>query len=406
MKKSTALGIERANTQTALSGVMEALSRQGESYAAYVGMDVHKETIAVAIAEDGRGEPEFLGEIANKPVKVSRLIERLSGRYGGERLLFVYEAGPCGYGLFHQVVASGHACEVVAPSLIPRKAGERIKTDRRDARGLARLSRAGELTAVWVPDPEQEAIRDLTRAREDMKAIELKARQRLGAFLLRHGRRYEGGKSHWTQAHFRWMETVKFDSPIQQIVLQQYIEAVKEAQRRVAGLHREMEQALTGWSLRPVVEGLMALRGVSLITAMTVLAELGDISRFESPRQLMAYLGLVPSEHSSGGTRRQGPITKAGNGHVRRVLVESAWNYRFPARKTRCIERRAERTSPAVQAIAWAAQKRLCARYRHLLEAGKVRQQVTTALARELAGFIWAIACEVQGNPHGSRATV
>jgi len=405
MKKFSAVGVEEVTTVTGLAGVERALERAGDLYAAYIGLDVHKETIAVAIAECGRAEPQYDGEIANKPAKVGKWIERLSRRYGGERLLFVYEAGPCGYGLYRQLVASGHACEVVAPSLIPRKAGDRVKTDRRDALGLARLSRSGELTAVWVPEPEQEAIRDLTRAREDMKAIETKARQRLGAFLLRHGQRYDQGKSRWTQAHFRWLEGVKFDSPVQQLVLVEYIEAVKEAQRRVAGLEREMEQALRGWSLRPAVEGLMALRGVSLITAMTVLAELGDISRFDSPRQLMAYLGLVPSEHSTGATRRQGPITKAGNGHVRRVLVESAWSYRFPARKSRCIERRAERSPAAVQVIAWAGQKRLCARYRQLIEAGKVTQQVTTAVARELAGFIWAIVCEVMGKAHGSRAT-
>ena len=404
MKKSTVIEVKGVEPEKALAGASQALARMGELYGAYVGLDVHKEKVAVAVAECGRAEPEYYGEIANKSSKVAKLIERLCVRYGGERLLFVYEAGPCGYGLYRQIVASGHACEVVAPSLIPQKAGDRVKTDRRDALGLARLSRAGELTAVWVPEQEQEAIRDLTRAREDMKSIETKARQRLGAFLLRHGQRYELGKERWTQTFFRWLESVKFDSPIQQIVLQEYIEAVKEAQRRVAGLEKQMEQALAGWSLRPVVEGLMALRGVSLITAMTILAELGDISRFDSPRQLMAYLGLVPSEHSSGNSRRQGPITKAGNGHVRRVLVESAWGYRFPARKTRCIERRAAQTSPAVQAIAWEGQKRLCGRYRHLIEAGKVKQQVTTAVARELAGFIWAIACEVTGKAHGSRA--
>jgi transposase len=293
---------------------------------------------------------------------------------------------------------------VVAPSLIPRKAGERMKTDRRDALMLARLHRSGELTAVWVPDLEQEAIRDLTRAREDMKAMELTARQRLGAFLLRHGRVYREGKCHWTQAHFRWLETVKFDSAVQQIVLQEYIDTVKAAQRRVAGLEVQMREALAGWSLRPVVEALMALRGVSLITAMTTLAELGDITRFDSPRELMGYLGLVPSEHSSGGSRRQGSITRTGNGHVRRVLVEAGWSYRFPARKTRCIEKRAEQTSVAVQAIAWQAQKRLCGRYRALMETGKVKQQVITAVARELAGFIWAIACEVMGKAHGSKA--
>lgn len=370
---------------------------------AYVGLDVHKDTIAVAVAYAGREEPVYHGIIAHTNKAVSKLIGRLSAK--AEELHVCYEAGPCGYGLYHRLIAMGHGCEVVAPALIPRKAGERVKTDRRDALSLARLHRAGELTAVWVPEPEQEAMRDLTRAREDMKAIELKARQRLGAFLLRHGRVY-AGKSRWTQAHFRWLETVRFDSPLQPLVLQEYVDAVLEARRRVAGLQEQMRVALAEWSLRPVAEALMALRGVSLTTAMTVLAELGDISRFDSPRQLMSFLGLVPSEHSSGPRRRQGAITKTGNGHVRRVLVEAGWNYRFPARKTRVIERRAERTPPGVQAIAWQAQKRLCGRYRQLIAAGKLKQQVTTAVARELAGFLWAIAREATGQPHGSRALV
>jgi transposase len=373
-------------------------------YAAYIGLDVHKASISVAIAHDDRQEPQFIGEIPNTGPAVAKLVGRLNERFAGERLLFSYEAGPCGYGLYHQIQATGHACEVVAPSLIPRRAGDRVKTDHRDAKMLARLSRSGELTPVWVPTLEQEAIRDLVRAREDMKAIELKARQRLNAFLLRHSKIFDG-KSKWGPAHFRWLETVRFDSPIQQIVLQEYLEAVKEAQRRVAGLETQMRTALPSWSLAGVVEALQAMRGVSLITAMTVLAELGDISRFDSPRQLMAYLGLVPSEHSSGPNRRQGGITKTGNGHVRRVLVEAAWSYRFAARKTRIIEQRAQQCSPAVQAIAWEAQKRLCGRYRRLAASGKVKQQVTTAVARELAGFVWALACETMGKPHASRAT-
>lgn len=368
---------------------------------AYVGLDVHKATIAVAVAYSGREEPVYHGIIAHTDKAVSKLLGRLSAKAEGVQVC--YEAGPCGYGLYRQLIGLGHGCAVVAPALIPRKAGERVKTDRRDALALARLHRAGELTAVWVPGAEQEAMRDLTRAREDIKAIELKARQRLGAFLLRHGRVY-GGKSRWTQAHWRWLETVRFDSPLQQLVLQEYIEAVREARRRVATLEEQMRLALAQWSLAPVAEALMALRGVSLITAMTVLAELGDISRFDSPRQLMGYLGLVPSEHSSGPRRRQGAITKTGNGHARRVLVEAGWNYRFAARKTRVIEQRAERTSARVQAIAWQAQKRLCARYRQLIAAGKVKQQVTTAVARELAGFLWAIAREATGQSHGSRA--
>lgn len=367
--------------------ITERLSAASNVHAAYIGLDVHKATIAVSIAEAGRHEPEFRGEIPNVPKAIDTLVRQLSQRFEGQPLLFSYEAGPCGYGVYHQVQASGHDCEVVAPSLIPQRAEDRVKTDRRDAKMLVRLSRSGELTPVWVPSLEQEAIRDLTRAREDMKAIELKARQRLGAFLLRHGQVY-AGKSKWMQAHYRWLETVRFDNPVQQTLLEEYVDAVKEAQRRVAGLEKQM-----------------AMRGVSLITAMTVLAELGDISRFDSPRQLMAYLGLVPSEHSSGGRRRQGGITKTGNGHVRRVLVEAAWSYRFPARKTRGIQRRAEKASPAAQAIAWEAQKRLCGRYRALAATGKVKQQVTTAVARELAGFLWAIACEAMGKPHGSRAT-
>lgn len=368
----------------------------------YVGLDVHKDSIAVALAGWGRGEPEYRGEIGHTAAGVKKLVKQLSP--DGEVLSFCYEAGPCGYGLYRTLTALGHRCEVVAPSLIPRKAGERLKTDRRDALMLARLHRSGELTAVWVPDLEQEAMRDLTRAREDMKSLELKARQRLGAFLLRHGRVYREGTSRWTQAHWRWLEAVKFDTPVQQIVLQEYIEAVRSSQRRVADLEGQMREALKSWSLRPVVEALMALRGISLITAMTTLAELGDITRFDAPKQLMAYLGLVPSEHSSGGSRRQGSLTRTGNGHVRRVLTEAAWNYRFPARKTRCIERRAEHTSPAVQAIAWEAQKRLCGRYQALMRAGKEKNRVTSAVARELVGFIWAIACEVMGRPHASKA--
>ena len=220
---------------------------------------------------------------------------------------------------------------------------------------------------------------------------------------MRHGRVFEG-KSRWTQAHFRWLETVKFDQPLQQLVLQEYIDAVTDARRRVEALELQMRQALPGWSLGVVAEALMALRGLSLIAAMTTLAELGDITRFDSPRELMGYLGLVPSEHSSGGSRRQGGITRTGNGHVRRVLVEAAWNYRFAARKTRDIQKRAEKTSAAVQAIAWQAQKRLCGRYQTLMRAGKEKNQVTTAVARELAGFIWAIAREVMGKPHASKA--
>lgn len=367
-----------------------------DNFSKYIALDTHKDTNAVAIARADRNKPVYYGEIPNSPEAIRKLIKKLSP--GGEVLSFCYEAGPCGYGIYRQITQLGHHCDVVAPSLIPKRPGDRVKTDRRDAESLASLHRAGELTPVWVPDNEQEAIRDLTRAREDMKAIERQTRQRLGAFLLRHGNIYTTGKSRWTQAHFRWLEKIKFEIPIQQIVFQEYVDAVKQAQQRVIGLEDEMINALEGWSLAPVVEALMSLRGVKLITAMTVMAELGDITRFDSPRQLMKYLGLVPSEHSSGLSVRRGGITKAGNGHVRRVLVEAAWCYRFMARKTAHLQRRAEKTSESVQAIAWKAQKRLCGRYRYLLEKGKLKVQVCTAIARELVGFIWAISMEVTGR--------
>ena len=355
----------------------------------YVGLDVHKESIAVAVAPAGGGEVRYFGEIPNTPEAVARLVKKLCPT--GEGLSFCYEAGPCGYGIHRQLRAAGQDCAVVAPSLIPRKAGERVKTDRRDALMLARLHRAHELTAVWVPDAAQEAVRDLTRARADLQEMTRIARQRLHGFLLRHGRPY-AGKTKWGPAFFRWLETVRFDHSVQQIVFQEYVDLVQEMARRVLALETEMRRALSAWSLAPVVEGLMALRGVDLVTAMTVAAELGDLRRFDTPRQLMAYLGLVPSEHSSGGSRRQGGITKTGNSAARRVLVEAAWCYRFPARKTAHLQRRAEHAPPAVQAIAWTAQKRLCQRYRDLIGRGKLPVQTCTAVARELTGFLWAIA--------------
>jgi transposase len=359
----------------------------------YVGLDTHKDTIAVAIADITGGKPRYYGEISNTPTALTKLMKDVSPN--GEVVSYCDEAGPCGYGIYRQISGSGHDCSVVAPSLIPTKPGDRVKTDRRDSENLARLHRAGELTPVWVPDQEQEAIRDLTRAREDMKHLERQARQRLCAFLLRHGQRYDSGKSKWTQAYWRWLELIKFSHQVQQTVFQEYIDSVKQQQQRVADLEQVMHEALTDWTLAPVVEGLMALRGCRLITAMTVVAELGDITRFDSPRQLMSYLGLVPSESSSGPKTRRGGITKTGNGHVRRVLVESAWCYRFPARKTAQLQRRAEQTSEEVQAIAWKAQKRLCGRYQALSKRGLLPQKISTAIARELTGFIWAIASEV-----------
>ncbi len=359
-----------------------------KEFSKYVGLDVHKETIAVSVAEAAGGEVRYFGEIRNTPEAMVKLVRQL--RKDSAVLSFCYEAGPCGYGIHRQLQELKQDCQVVAPSLIPKKAGDRVKTDRRDSLSLARLHRAGELTAVWVPDGAQEALRDLTRAREDIKHLQRQGKQRLSAFLLRHGKRYDG-KSNWTQAHYRWMEAVKFEQPLQQIVFQEYVDMVKAMTCRVTALDTQIESAAAESVFWPVIEGLMALRGVDLLTATTIVAEIGDLKRFAGAPQLMAYLGVVPSEHSSGSSKSRGGITKTGNGHVRRVLVEAAWTYRFPARKSAHLQRRAERAPQPVQDIAWNAQKRLCGRYRLLEGKGKQKVQVCTAVARELVGFIWAI---------------
>ena len=359
------------------------------NYAAYVGLDVHKDTIAVAVAPAGRESPANYGELANTPTAIGKLADKLARRYDGEVIQFCYEAGPCGYEVYRQLKGLGFDCAVVAPSRIPKAPGERIKTDRRDACKLARLLRSGELTSVWVPGEEQEAMRDLVRARADFKDAERKARQQLGAFLLRHGRHWS--RRCWTQAHFAWLDGQRFDLDWQEWAFREYLDGVRAASDRVSAMTKQLHEALADWSMAPVVRSLMALRGVDTLTAMTVLSELGDISRFDSPRQLMAYLGLVPSEHSSGSRRRQGGITRTGNHHVRRTLVESAWSYRFPARRTAHLERKAAAASEEAKAIAWKAQRRLCGRYRHLLKAGKNSKQANVAVARELTGFIWDI---------------
>jgi transposase len=340
----------------------------------YIGLDVHKDTIAVALAEAGlRGEVREHGKISNTPAALKALTVKLAA--ARRELRFCYEAGPCGYGIQRQLTVAGHECAVVAPSLIPRKPGERIKTDRRDAINLAKLHRAGELTAVWVPDQAHEAIRDLVRARQAAVRTLRQARQQL---------------------HRRWLASLKFDQAVHHIVLEDCIAAVEAAMARRDRLEAHIEAVLPEWSLAPVVEALQALRGVRLVAAATLVAELGDITRFTNPRQLMAYLGLVPSEHSSGRTRRQGGITKAGNGAARRMLIEAAWSYRFPARISREQLLRQERLAKPIRDIAWKAQERLCRRYRKLARAGKLPTVITTAIARELAGFIWAIAKQVQ----------
>ena len=363
----------------------------------YIGLDVHKATVSVALAEGGRGgEVRQVGVFENRPDILIRLASRLGK--SGRLLNFCYEAGPCGYGLHRLLTGSGHECIVVAPSLIPMKAGDRVKTDRRDALMLAKLHRAGELTPIWIPDAAHEAMRDLVRARATAVRTLSKARQHLQGFLLRHERLYRGARA-WTLAYRRWLTTVRFEHPAQQVVLQDYIHAVQDAEARRDRLTRQIEELMQSWSMAPVVAALQAMRGVALVVAVTVVAEVGDFHRFTNPRQLMAYLGLVPSEHSSGSSVRRGAITKAGNALTRRALIEGAWTYRMPARVSRKLHDRLEPLPATVRDIAWKAQLRLCARYRRLAAAGKPKVVVTTVIAREMIGFIWAIARIAQPVP-------
>jgi transposase len=367
-----------------------------KQYSTFVGMDVHKNSINIAIAQRGRnGEVRNYGKIDGTLEALDKVVRKLVSK--GGRLHFVYEAGPCGYEVYRHLTAKGYDCAVVAPSRIPRKSGDRIKNDRRDACMLARLDRAGELTPVYVPFAEDEAIRDLTRAREDVKIDEKKSKQRLLSFLLRSGLRYTG-KKNWSQAHMRWLSDIKMPHPSQQIVLQEYIDTITECSLRVHRLTEQIRQLLPQWRMFSVVKALQALRGVSLIVSATTIAEVGDLKRFKNPTELMSYLGLVPSEHSSGEKTRRGSITKSGNGHVRRVLVEAAWAYRLPARVSRVLLKRQEGLSKDVCEISWKAQLRLCSRYRRLWAKGKPKQVIVTAIARELCAFMWAIANEIQAS--------
>ena len=289
---------------------------------AFIGIDAAKLRNAVAIADAGRdGEVRFLGEVDASPEGMRRLAARLAAKY--DRLHFCYEAGPTGYGLHRLLTGLGHHCTVVAPSLIPRRPGDRVKTNRRDALTLARLLRAGELTPVWVPDEGHEAIRDLVRARAAAVGTLWVHKQQVAAFLLKHGRHFPR-KTPWGARYMRWLQEQKFEHAAHQIVLQEAVEAVRLAKERVERLERTIEEFVPAWSLAPVVRARQALRGVDLIVAVTFVTEIGDLRRFESPRRLMAYLGLVPSERSTGDAVRRGGITKAGNGRVRHMLVESA----------------------------------------------------------------------------------
>jgi transposase len=359
----------------------------------FVGLDVHKETIAVAyVAEERGAEVTSLGTIGTRQCDLDKGIRKLKSK--GKVLHFVYEAGPCGYWLYRYLSKKGLKCWVVAPSQIPKKAGDRVKTDRRDAVQLARLLRSGDLTPVYIPSVEDEAIRDVVRAREDALKDLKAAKVRLKAFLLRQDLRY-AGRASWGAAHLRWLADVVCPTPAQQIVFQAYVRAVSEHTERLQRLEAELPALVQSWRWAPVVEAIQALRGVQFIAAVTLIAELGDLTRFANPRQLMSYLGLIPSEHTSGERRRQGAITKTGNAHARRVLVEGAWAYRYPAKVSRHLQLRLEKVPKPIQEISWKAQVRLCKRYRRLIARGKQVNQVVVAIAREMAAFVWAIARKV-----------
>lgn len=361
----------------------------------FVGLDVHADTIAVAVAESG-GEVRSLGTVPNRPEALRQLVKQL-GPPEAQRAC--YEAGPTGYVVYWQLTALGVRCEVVAPTLVPVKAGDRIKTDRRDAIKLARCYRAGDLTAVWVPDATHEALRDLVRAREAAKRDQLRARRRLQTFLLRHGRRPPTAMSSWTDRHHAWLTTVRFEVPAQDATRLDYVHEVEHAAARLVRLERALDEAVdvAPPAMRAVIDAWQALRGIARLSAATIVAEVGTLSRFATARQFMGYSGAVAREHSSGARTRRGGITKTGNAHLRRIVIEAAWAYRHPPVIGPTLRKRQGGASPEVQAIAWKAQHRLYARYRKLSARGKCQQQVITAVGRELLGFIWAIGVHVDG---------
>lgn len=371
----------------------------------HVGLDVHAETIAVAVAEPD-GEVRTLGVIPNRLEAIRGLIKRLGG---GKGLRVCYEAGPTGYALYWQLAELGVACEVVAPTLVPVKAGDRVKTDRRDAQRLARSYRAGDLTAVWVPDAAHEALRDLVRAREAAKKDQTRARHRLSKFLLRQGRRPPEGTKAWTSKYLQWVNGLRFEHAAQEATLLDYRLEVSHQAERIDRLGRAIDAAIVQApaQLRAVVEALQALRGVAQLTAVTLVTEVGSFSRFARPKLLMGYSGLVPSEHSSGARTHRGGITKTGNAHLRRVLVEAAWSCRSSPRHSKNLRKRQQVVSEEVRKIALKATDRLSSRYWRLTSRGKSSQQAVTALARELLGFVWAVAVQAEreaGNGAEHRA--
>lgn len=361
--------------------------------ALFVGLDVHKEMISVATAKWDRNEPQYLKEIKNEPSAITKLVRQLGRPV--EQLYFCYEAGPCGYAIHRQLTKLGAHCIVAAPSLIPQKPGDRVKTNRRDAIKLTGLLRSGELTPVWVPDEKHEALRDLSRAREDAQGDLTSKRQQLLSFLLRHDLRPPEGVRNWTKAHREWVEGLEFPEVMQRIVLAEYIKAIDEAVARVARMEAALLEQAMEVPQAPVIKALQCLRGVAGVTAATVVAELGDLTRFPSAKQLMDAVGLVPRENSSGPHHNRGSITKSGNAHVRWVLVEAAWHYRSAPHTGETLRRRQQDQPQEVRQIAWKAQHRLNTKYRRMVGRGKLKQVAAIAVARELVGFMWAIAQEI-----------
>jgi transposase len=358
----------------------------------YVGLDVHKDSITIAVARQGREAAETWKTIPYYGVRLRKALKLLVNR--GEVLKVCYEAGPTGFGLCRRLREAGMDCIVVAPSLVPGKPGDRVKTDRRDARKLAHFLRSGDLTEVYIPEEAVEAIRDLERARDDAKRAERVARHQLSKFLLRHDRHWEG--TTWTVRHRDWIRGQRFEYPAQQRVLEDYLKTVEDLAERVERLTAQVGELVQETTLAPLVKALQAFRGISVVSAVTIAAEAGDLRRFATAGQFMSYVGLVPSEDSSGKRRRQGTITRCGNAHLRRILVEAAWHYRHLPLMSKELRRRNKGLAPGVQRIAWKAQKRLNKRLYHFLTKGKSVQKAITALARELAGFIWAVGQEEQ----------
>ncbi len=360
----------------------------------FVGMDVHAEKITVAIAEEN-GTVAVWGDIFNREEAIRKLVQKLGPK---EQLRVCYEAGPTGYALYRQMRRLGVECAVVAPSLIPVKPGDRVKTNRRDAKKLAWCHRNGDLTAVWVPDEEQESLRDLVRAREAAKKDQTRARHRLSKLLLRHGQRPPEGVRAWTSKYGEWLKKVQLLGKAQQVVVEDYLHEVDHCgarlQRLEKAIHEAIQEAPAG--MRAVIENLQSLRGVAEVIAVTLVTEVGPFSRFASPRQLMAYSGVVASESSSGERVRQGGITKTGNAHLRRVIVEAAWAYRHRPAIGSTLRRRQKNLSGEILEISWKAQQRLHQKYRRLLGRGKNQPQTIVAVARELLGFLWAIAVKVE----------